>query len=213
VIAFEANPHVHSRFRDEVTAAGVEYRQQAVGSQNGTLQLQLPVDFRGSERPLDSQMASLHPNRYTENHELVDVECVRLDDEFPHPEGERIVAWIDVEGACEEVLTGARDVLAGALMVYIEVESRPLWEDQWLDTDVAKFFHDLGFTLVMRDQLRTTQFNLVFVRGDIAWQPWVAKRAAQVYRPARKPRKKAAAAPPPRRSLPRRVARRVLRRR
>lgn len=213
VVAFEANPHVYERFRDQVSATGVEYRHQAVGSENGTLQLNLPTDFRGSERPLDSQMASLHANRFTEKHEVVDVEAVRLDDEFPNSDRERIVAWIDVEGACEEVLAGSRDVLSRALMVYIEVESVPFWEDQWLDTDVARFFRDLGFTLVMRDQLRHTQFNLVFVRNDIAKRPWVATRAARVYRPVRRPDKKAAAGPAPRRSLPRRVAKRLLRRR
>jgi FkbM family methyltransferase len=210
VIAFEANPHVHERFRDQVTATGVEYRHQAVGSESGTIQLKLPVDFRGSERPLDSQMASLHANRFTDRHQAVDVECVRLDDVIGHPERERIVAWIDVEGACEEVLTGSREVLSGALMVYIEVESRALWEDQWLDTDVARFFRDLGFTLVMRDQLRPTQFNLVFVRNDVARRPWVANRAARVYRPVTKPG--TPATPAPMRSLPRRVGRRLLRR-
>jgi hypothetical protein len=161
----------------------VEYLNCCVADQGGKVMLNVPTDFRDSPRALDNQMASLQRNLNTRNHRQVEIDAVRIDDFVDPAAVDGLVAWIDVEGACEQVLQGSRNVLSRASAVYIEVESSPMWEGQWLDTDVARYFMELGFVLVMRDCQRPQQFNLVFVSKELAAAPSIARRASRVYEP------------------------------
>jgi hypothetical protein len=70
-------------------------------------------------------------------------------------------------------------------VVYIEVENRPIWDAQWLDVDVLRYFAEIGMVPIMRDLQRDFQYNLVFVSERLAGEPWVADLAAGVYRPSR----------------------------
>ncbi len=185
VIAFEANPYVHERFREEVVAAGVDYRNACVGPTNGTVELNVPTDFRGGSRDLVNQMASLNTNLQTENHHVVEVEGVRLDDIAAATDDDRIVAWIDVEGALEMVLSGSEETLRRASVVYVEVENIAMWEGQWLDVDVAQWFGERGLVPVLRDFHRPQQYNLLFVSEELAADPRTARMLAKVYKPVR----------------------------
>jgi FkbM family methyltransferase len=207
VVAYEANPFVHQHFRDDVVGAGVEYEHKAAGITSGSLEFLVPKDYRGSERDAINQMSSLKTNLSTDEHEQVSVPAVRIDDEFPDLDKERFVAWIDVEGAAEEVLKGAERVLSRTMAVYVEVETRPIWAGQWLDTDVAKFLLERGFVLIGRDMLKPNQFNLVFVHRSVVKRPLVARHAARIYRPVRRAPKP----PQPSRSVLRRAAGRISR--
>jgi len=40
--------------------------------------------------------------------------------------------WIDVEGALEPVLSGAKTLIQETAAVFVEVESAPFWERQCL---------------------------------------------------------------------------------
>jgi len=186
-LAFEANPYVFEHFRDEVTAAGVDYRNLAIGPESGPLTIHVPRDFRGSSRAQVNQMASLATNLHTEEHEAVTVDGARLDDVVSLDDDERLVAWIDVEGALEQVLSGARETLSRASLVFVEVESTAMWEGQWLDVDVARWFGEIGLVPVMRDYQRPGQYNLVFVSPELAADPSVAGLAASLYTPVLEP--------------------------
>lgn len=193
-LAFEANPYVFERYRDEVTAAGVEYLNVAVGPESGPLTIHVPRDFNGGPRDRVNQMASLTTNLQTENHEAVTVEGIRLDDAVKLGEDDRVVAWIDVEGALKDVLAGCRETLARASLVFVEVENTAMWDGQWLDTDVAAWFREIGLVPILRDFQRWQQYNLVFVSPELAADPEIAKLAARVYAP---PVRKAADDPQP----------------
>lgn len=182
-LAYEANPYVFERFRDEVTAAGVEYLNVAVGPESGPLTIHVPRDFRGGPRDRVNQMASLTTNLNTENHETVTVEGIRLDDSVKLGEDDRMVAWIDVEGALKDVLAGSRETLARASLVFIEVENTEMWEGQWLDTDVVAWFREIGLVPILRDFQRWWQYNLVFVSPELARDPEIVRLAARIYAP------------------------------
>lgn len=77
------------------------------------------------------------------------------------------VLWVDVEGANEVVLKGARSALARTSAVFIEVEDKRLWDSQWLSDDVANYLYDLGLRPVARDYQSTHQYNLMFVRNSL----------------------------------------------
>lgn len=198
-MAFEANPYVHAHYKDDVIAKGVDYRNVAVSPTSGPVTIHVPRDFNGGERGRVNQMASLTTNLKTENHEAVEVEGVRLDDAVDLGADDRLVAWIDVEGALEQVLSGARETLARASLVFVEVESEAMWQGQWLDSDVAAWFRGIGLVPILRDFQRWQQYNIVFVSQELARDPEVAKLAAMVYAAAAKPAPAAAAAvvPPP----------------
>lgn len=193
-LALEANPYVYDVHRERLAATGVDYRNLAVGPTNGTIELHIPRDLGKRKRRRTNRMASLNVHRKTKADEVVSVEASRLDDLVTLDPSDRVVAWIDVEGAAGQVLEGGREVLSRASAVYIEVENRTTWEGQWLDTDVARFLGELGLMPVIRDIQRPHQYNVVFVDPTLAADPEVARQAARVLAPRRPKRPEDSAA-------------------
>lgn len=187
VLAFEANPHVHAKYADVVTAAGVDYRNLAVAPTTGPVTLHLPRQVGRKQRSRTSRMASLAMHVQATDTEQVEVPGVRLDDHVRLAEGERAVAWVDVEGANELVLRSGPEVLDRTDAVYVEVEKEPRWEDQWLDTDVALHLQRHGLVPVARDlSPRPHQYNLLLVRDRLVLDdPFVTAQAARVLRKRR----------------------------
>jgi FkbM family methyltransferase len=185
-LALEANPYVHRKHRKRLSRAGVEYLQLAAAATSGTVTIHIPTQVAGRSRePQDSRMASLVVHAQASHHATVEVEAVRIDDLVELDADDRVVAWIDVEGASDAVLAGAREVLARADAVYIEVESEEVWPGQWLDVDVARFFRSIGKIPALRDIQRRRQYNVVFLGDDLALRQNVIERAARVLRPPR----------------------------
>lgn len=183
VLAAEANPHVHEKYVEKVTAAGVDYRNLAVAPVTGDVELYLPVQTGRKKRGLTSRMASLAVHTQATDSVQVTVPGVRLDDLVTLSGDERAVAWVDVEGANQAVLESGPDVLARTDALYIEVELEPRWEGQWLDTDVACHLRRHGMVPLARDlSPRDHQYNVVYVSAALATDPAVTREAAKVLR-------------------------------
>jgi FkbM family methyltransferase len=185
-LALEANPYVYRKFRDRVTELGVDYRHLAAAASNGSVTINIPTQVGKAAKSRDNRMASLAVHRSDRQHETTEVDAVRVDDLVELSATDRLVTWIDVEGASEAVLEGARDTMARADAVYIEVESEEVWPGQWVDLDVAGFLLSLGLVPVMRDIQRPHQYNVIFVSAALATRPQIAESAAAVLRPARR---------------------------
>ena len=185
-LAVEANPYVFERYQKRLADSGVDYRHLAVAAKTGTLELMIPIELGRMTRRRTNRMASLNVHRKTKDHESVAIDAVRLDELVSPSASDRIVVWIDVEGAADQVLEGGREVLSQASAVYMEVERSTTWHGQWLDTDVARCFADLGLVPVMRDIQRPHQYNVVYVDRGLAARPEVARRAARVLSPPRR---------------------------
>ena len=145
------------------SAAGVEYLNLAIGPENGPVTLHVPRDFDGRARDPVNRMASLGSNLRSEEEVAVEVPGVRLDDAVPLAAADRMVAWIDVEGALGAVLPGSRETLARAAAIYVEVEAEPIWDGQWLDRDVLEWFDGIGMVPLLRDRQRREQYNVLLV--------------------------------------------------
>lgn len=184
-LALEANPYVHRQFREQLDDAGVEYLQVAAAASNGSVSINIPTQIGSKVKERTSRMASLAVHQRAVGNETVDVEAVRVDDAVSLTEADRVVAWIDVEGASDAVLSGGRETLARADAVYIEVEAVEKWSGQWLDVDVARFFRSIGKIPAMRDIQRAQQYNVVFVSPELAGRDGVAERVARLLRPPR----------------------------
>ena len=113
---------------------------------------------------------------------------MRLDDYLTPRPDDRLVAWVDVEGATEIVLGNGPEVLSQTALVYIEVEREAKWDQQWLDVDVARYLAELGFVPIARDNQRRHQYNVIFASAELAADPEVARLTAQAYRNVRKKR-------------------------
>lgn len=161
-IAYEANPYVAERFAPRCKAAGVDYRHACVSEEMGEVTLSIPRDFRGRGRDRVNQMSSLLSNKDASEIEDVRVPSVRLDQDLALTADDRTVMWIDVEGALGRVLPHTTEVLKRTVLVNVEVESRAIWDGQWLDDDVASFMADQGFVFIARDAQAAYQYNCIF---------------------------------------------------
>ncbi len=186
-LALEANPYVYEEHRERLAAAGVDYRHLAAASETGTVTIHIPTGVSGRELTRTSRMASLVTHTRSHGDEAVEVPAVRVDDLVSLEPDDRLVVWIDVEGASQQVLEGGREVLARADAVYIEVERDAAWHGQWLDVDVARYFEELDKVPAMRDIQRPHQYNVVFLDAELAARDDVSARAASVLRPPRTP--------------------------
>jgi len=183
-VAFEANPLVWAHHREEVTALGVEYLNLAIGPENGPVTLHVPRDFDGRARDPVNRMASLGSNLRSEEQVAVDVPGARLDDAVPLGDDDRLVAWIDVEGALGAVLPASGGTLRRAAAVYVEVEAEPMWDGQWLDRDVLDWFEGIDMVPLLRDRQRREQYNVLLVPRSAASTSEVTQIVRRALRPA-----------------------------
>lgn len=184
-IAVEANPYVYEQHAAELAEAGVDYRHVAAAAESGEVTLHIPTSVRGKEKRRTNRMASLGIHQKSDANEAVTVPAVRGDDLAPFSSDDRVVVWIDVEGAARQVLAGSPKLLAQAAAVFVEVESESTWEGQWLDLDVARYFDELGKVPVARDIERPHQYNVVFLDAELAASDEAVERIAEVLAPHR----------------------------
>ena len=170
VVAFEANPGVHEKYREEVEATGVEYRFQCIADENRTYQFNVPATTKEH-----STMGSLLTNTVAEAASTYDVQGQRLDDFLGNVES-RNVMWVDVEGAVGSVLSGAEKSLENCLLLFAELEATPRWEGQILDSDVIQKLAQFGLYPVLRDiQRHKWQHNIVFMREECMADPAILR--------------------------------------
>lgn len=184
-VAFEANPYVHERFRAELAAAGVDYRHAAAAAEAGDVELTIPLEVRGQQRPIDGTSGSLSLHKDAGDTTQVTVPAVRIDDAVSTGPDDTVVAWIDVEGANQPVLESAVGLLQRTVLVFIEVEDEEIWPGQWLDTDVAWFFAGLGMVPIFRDiqaPARHFQHNVVYAVPEVAEQRRTAEMINRLFR-------------------------------
>lgn len=170
VVAYEANPHVHSRFtaQNDYGHSGVEYVHAALTDAPGPAVLQLITDSASASPQPDAGYHSLLQRTGDDWLGEVEYEPVRitgtsLDEAFTDFDGP-VALWIDVEGMAGAVLAGGRTLLSRCVLAKVEVEEFPFWHGQWLSQAVVAEMAARGLTPVARDLQHDEQFNLVFVR-------------------------------------------------
>jgi FkbM family methyltransferase len=179
-LALEANPVVYARHRERLRSCGVDYRHLAAAAHTGQVTLHVPGVLAGGAKGPGNKMGSLSLHRHDVVHDSVEVPAGRVDDLLTLREQDRVVAWIDVEGASERFLEGARDVLARAAVIQIEVENEEVWPGQWLDTEVNRYLDSIGKIPVMRDVQRPHQYNVLYLDEDLCERSDVIECLAEV---------------------------------
>jgi len=164
-IAFEANPFTFKNLTSSAAAFGVDVRNIGVAGVIGHLDMHIPIP-KGS-KSLTPGRSSFLKRTEDERSEVVSVEVTTLDAVSAELDPKHAVAlWLDVEGLCFQVLSGGLKLLVDekCQMVFLEVESMQIWEDQSVATDVFGLMADVGFVPVMRDAEFAAQYNVIFVR-------------------------------------------------
>jgi FkbM family methyltransferase len=167
IVAFEANPYTFKRFEHDNNEPGlnVQYRNVALCDKTG--ETTFKVRQRDDGRPSADGQASLLGR--TDNSDFVEVTvaATTLDTVLREFAAEECFLWIDVEGANEIVLKGASKTLTCANAVFLEVEDKAYWKNQWLSDDVARFLFDAGLRPVARDYQSMHQHNVIFIREEL----------------------------------------------
>jgi FkbM family methyltransferase len=211
VVAFEANPFTFRQFVATNAAAGVEYLNSALTTTPGPVSINVHRDERG--QPLGNGQASLlqrdkEPKDRERGFHQVTVDGVALDQFLAEQDYERAAIWVDVEGACKFVLSGAPHLLAKTAVAMVEVEDAAYWgPDHWLREHVVSYLYDFGLVPVARDfenvNRRSSQYNIVFVQEELlhsssGFRNELARFRSQAYYATRKePPAKTVSAPPP----------------
>jgi FkbM family methyltransferase len=171
IVAFEPSPYNVKHYRNEFdyVGTGIEYEQLALADAPGELPFYVRKSVGSVELPTvtgqNSLLKRVNPNTV---YEEIKVRAVRLDDFFPASASEGCCVWIDVEGYTGKVILGGQRVLGQTQLLMIEVEDRPLWQDQWLAGEVLEFLYNLGLVPGARDfEWWPDNYNVVCVRHNL----------------------------------------------
>ena len=183
VYSFEANPEIFALNKATVAAAGVNYTNRAIADSVGSVKMYAPrtlsryydkgVVLPGQiNEPKTTGKTSLLLRNEDAVYEEFNVNATTLD-AFLAEEGfdvaeQRMVLWIDVEGAADKVLQGAEKALASSVAVLIEVENFEFWKEQKDSAYITRELIAKGFVPVARDrEYGDHQFNILFVKAAL----------------------------------------------
>ena len=101
---------------------------------------------------------------------------------LPDPEVAHPVLWIDVEGALDLVIAGGTQTIANSTVIFAEVETECLWNNQATFIEVAAQLDKLGFSPWLRDcEYEPEQFNVMFANRKLVDAALLESLARQFY--------------------------------
>lgn len=154
VWAFEASPYVFNKFKG---IDGIKYLNLAISDMSG----QVDFEIQSDHHKLTSNNSIMKRNDKG-NKEYISVKSATLNELFK--DKKNIALWIDCEGANQQVLTGASEILPNVDSIFIEVETTKFWKDQWLEKDVREYLSNFGFRLSRSEPQYTNQYNQIYIR-------------------------------------------------
>jgi FkbM family methyltransferase len=167
VVAFEANPDNYRAMcaDNDLQQLGVRIVQRLVSNLAGNRSffVQRPVHpATGFNRGTSSAMRSNERNVETEE---VHLDAVRIDSFLTqeYPGNKSTAMWIDVEGYAYEVFEGIREVQDHINLIHVEVETKEIWPEQKIESDILALANSMGFILIARGA-HEVQRDLILVR-------------------------------------------------
>lgn len=161
--AVEANPIVFSKYEEELARHRIDYKNLIVSDKEGERTLHVP---KGSDGKIKTTMGSILLDKQSQDFDEHRVQSVRLDS-LVEGEGENAM-WVDVEGACLEVLAGGSKALSQCILFYAELEEKERWEGQATLATVGRRLREFGLIPILTDvQRKGWQSNVLFVRNTL----------------------------------------------
>lgn len=170
IVAFEANPDIHKRYRDKVLGSGVEFIHACVSNTTEPIRFNVPI----KHDRIKTTMGSILFDSQAHDHTSYEVNAVVIDEFLSASPGINAM-WIDVEGAIKIVLDGARETLKNCVALFVELETVERWPGQALAHDVIPMLTDAGLIPLLADNQREWQFNVLFVRPEALRDPRIVQ--------------------------------------
>lgn len=183
VHGFEANPRIHAANAATCTRLGVRWHNVAVTDHYGVVPIYMPRTLSRSyvngeivaataKEPPDTGKSSLLLRDEDATYERFDAQAVTLDQfldgQIPIDDPRRVFLWIDVEGAADRVLAGAREVLKCTAVIFIEIEGFGFWREQSDGGRVIEALRRAGFVPLARDrEYGDKQFNVLLIHETV----------------------------------------------
>lgn len=165
VNAYEANTYVYDSFLNTFEGSLAKYHNIALSDEQGKAKFKVQLTHRNKIVPKTKKNNSLKERTEAGvQYEEIEVVLDTIDGIYSRMNHKSVAMWIDVEGVGLEVLKGAEKVLEKTNLIKIEVESQRFWEKQHLDTEIIEYLESKGFTAESRDEERTGQYNIIFVK-------------------------------------------------
>jgi FkbM family methyltransferase len=165
--AFEANPYVYDNFFQ--ANEKIKYINMAISDQKGMVSFKMQTIHKPSGQILTKVRGNnsiMDRDDDTIEYESIYVPSDTLDNFMNNIPG-NVCMFIDVEGATQKVLENANQTLERASSIFIEVEEKAYWKNQWLQEDVHKFLSERGFVKVARDREYQYQYNEVYIKEGL----------------------------------------------
>ena len=169
VFAFEASPHNYRVYSEACKNFNMQYLNYAVGAGDGVAEFFINSVINGEAIPADTGRNSLLPRTSAAIASTVPVQVITIDHFLAEKglRGQPLAVWIDVEGATGDVLRGMEASLKYVDSLFVEVEEKRFWENQWLRKDVEECLALHGLKAVARDfeYADDGQYNMMFKRN------------------------------------------------
>jgi FkbM family methyltransferase len=161
-IAFEANPIVYEKFKNELD--DINYINSAISNKEEPLSFYI---LDKDEAWWSDGASSIKKRNDNLNiSETVIVNSTSLDAYFIE-KNKKTCLWIDCEGANEQVLTGAKELLNTVDSIFIEVELIDQWKDSWQMKNVEEYLEQFDFILLKSDKFWYGQANCIFIKRNL----------------------------------------------
>lgn len=170
IVAFEANPDIHKRYRDKALGSGVEFIHACVSNTTAPIRFNVPI----KHDRIKSTMGSILLDSQAHDHTSYEVDAVVLDEFLGDAVGMNAM-WIDVEGAIKIVLDGAHETLKNCAALFVELETVERWPGQALAHDIIPILTNAGLIPLLTDNQREWQFNALFVRPETLHDPRIVQ--------------------------------------
>ncbi len=157
--AFEANPYVFAKYKKKMPKK-INFVNLAISNKNGEINFY----FKNYEKSIVGESNSLLEVASSKpNSRSILVQSATLDTLFP--DSPKNILWIDVEGANHEVLVGGMELLKNTMALFIEVEHKIIWKNQWTSKDVHNFLVLKGFSLITIKRQDYHQSNSIYFKS------------------------------------------------
>jgi FkbM family methyltransferase len=152
VVAFEANPILNKRMRENPNLNNIRIMQVAISDKNGTAQFfvsDLNYDGVVADGHNYTGTSSLLLNETVKVREVVDTPTRRIDDflQEEYPKARNVALWIDVEGAEYQVLQGMEGIKDRIVGLHVETAREPMRPGQKTCADLEALLKTYGFVL------------------------------------------------------------------
>ena len=181
VVAYEANPYTHTTYKKKLKSKDVDYRYGALANKSGFVEMNIRLDADGKHDENVGNTSMTKSNEFNGKYEVVSSPAVTIDQVVSGENGKNIALWIDVEGSQKDVLPGAKNALKKAAIVFIEVEEREYWKNQWLKPKIDSLMISQGLYPIARDYQSRYQHNVIYISQEARNIDLISRRLQEFY--------------------------------